>query len=102
MTQITLTPKTTFFAEGVELWDLRQISIEYGVSKTSARTLATLASFPKPYAIAEGGKAYFSVVAVQNWAENTPNMLMLLRNKAKGRGRPAKAVKPELILAYKQ
>ncbi len=102
MTQITLTPRISFFTEGVELWDLRQISIEYGVSKTSARTLATLASFPKPYAIAEGGKAYFSVVAVQNWAESAPDMMRVLTNRATGRGRPSKAVKPELVVATKQ
>ena len=102
MTQITLTPRISFFTEGVELWDLRQISIEYGVSKTTARSLATLASFPKPYAIAEGGKAYFSVVAVQTWAESTPDMIKVLSNIAKKRGRPSKAVKPELVVATKQ
>lgn len=102
MTQITLTPKTTYFAEGVELWGVRQISLEYGISTTSVRSLARLEGFPKPYAVAEGGKMYFSITAVQTWAEGSPDMLKVIANRAKGRGRPAREVKPELILANKQ
>lgn len=102
MTQITLTPKTSYFAEGVELWDIRQIAIEYGISRTSVRYMIILESFPKPYAISEGGKMYFSIKATQAWAESSPDMLKVILNKAKGRGRPAKALKPELVVATKQ
>jgi hypothetical protein len=101
LNQITLVPRTSFFADGVELWDIRQIAIEYGISRSSVRTMITLEDFPKPYALAEGGKMFFSVDVIRNWAETTPVMISVLRNKSKRRGRPV-STRKELITAIKQ
>ena len=101
MTQITLTPKTSFYANGIELWDSRQIAIEYGISKSSVRSMIALENFPKPYAITESGKMFFSVDVIRNWAETTPVMINVLRNKSLRRGRPV-STRKELITAIKQ
>lgn len=101
MTQITLTPKTSFYANGIELWDSRQIAIEYGISKSSVRSMIALENFPKPYAITESGKMFFSVDVIRNWAETTPVMINVLRNKSLKRGRPV-STRKELITAIKQ
>jgi hypothetical protein len=101
LTQITLTPKTSFYANGIELWDSRQIAIEYGISKSSVRSMIALENFPKPYAITESGKMFFSVDVIRNWAETTPVMINVLRNKSLRRGRPV-STRKELITAIKQ
>jgi hypothetical protein len=63
--------------------------------------MIALEDFPKPYAITESGKMFFSVDVIRNWAETTPVMINVLRNKSLRRGRPV-STRKELITAIKQ
>lgn len=93
MTQITITPKTSYYAEGVELWDVRRICTEYGISQASVRVLSTKEGFPAPYALAQGGKAFYSARAIQLWAEGTTHVIKMLDKKRRGVGRPSKGAR---------
>jgi uncharacterized protein YjcR len=91
MSKILLVPLTAYKAGDVELWDLRRVAVEYGVSKVTVRDWQKLESFPKAFAMSEGGKTFYEVKKVRAWAEDVSSVVRdTLENKARGVGRPSK------------
>ena len=99
---ITLTPKTSFYIDGQELWDTNRIANEYAISKATVRTLISREDFPKPYAMSEGGgKMFFQTKAILHWAEDTGAMASIMKNKSKGVGRPTTTRRESTVRAIR-
>jgi hypothetical protein len=90
MTTVTLTRTTRYYLGNAEVWAIASISNEYNISKTAVRTWTTLPSFPKAFAVSEGGKFYYKADEVREWAETTPYAGETIRRSDKGIGRPRK------------
>lgn len=87
MSEIIITPVPSYFADGVELWDMRRIAVEYGISKATLRVMLETTDFPRPFAHT-AVKLFFVAKDVQHWAENTDHLKKTLARRARGIGRP--------------
>ena len=89
MDTITITPKTSYYAGDIELWDMRRIAIECGVSKTRILSLRDSLNFPEVYAVSDNNRAYYPAEDVKAWMLATADIRKTPNAKGKRRvGRP--------------
>ena len=89
MDTITITPKTSYYAGDIELWDLRRIAIECGVSKTRILTLRTSPHFPEVYAVSDNNRVYYPAEGIRAWMLATADIRKSPNAEGKRRvGRP--------------
>jgi hypothetical protein len=89
MEKILLVPLTAYKVGDLELWDIRRVAVEYGVSKTKVIAWEKLSDFPKPYAVAEGGKVFYDSNKVKSWTETSDELAKTLDKKKRRVGRPS-------------
>ena len=103
MTEITITPKTSYYAEGIELWDMRRVAIECGVSKARVLVLSNTEDFPNIFAVGGNGREFYPATEVRAWMLRTEGIRKEPSSAGKRRvGRPNVKDFGKLLKAVKQ